>query len=101
MAGFCRRVLAFTHGLDQSQFIVNAMCFDATVRNIELIGEAATHIPDAVRLAHPEIPWRMVIAMRNRLIHGYLGIDTDTLWSIITIDIPNLLIALQAFQAQP
>ncbi|CAA9374556.1 MAG: Protein of unknown function DUF86, BT0167 group [uncultured Chloroflexia bacterium] len=49
------------------------------MRNLELIGEAATHIPDSVLQAHPDIPWRMVIATRNRLIHGYLGIDNDLL----------------------
>ncbi|HRQ08959.1 MAG TPA: DUF86 domain-containing protein [Nitrosomonas europaea] len=44
-----------------------------------MIGEAATHIPDDIRSAHPDIPWRMIIATRNRLIHGYLGIDNDTI----------------------
>jgi uncharacterized protein with HEPN domain len=68
---------------------------DATVRNIELIGEAATHLPAAVRQAAKSIPWRMVIATRNQLIHGYAGIDDDVLWSIIETDIPALLIALR------
>ena len=40
------------------------------MRNLELIGEAATHIPDEVRAAHPEIPWRLIVATRNRLIHA-------------------------------
>ncbi len=70
------------------------MRFDATVRNLELIGEAATHVPDHVRLASPSIPWRMIIATRNQLIHGYLGIDNDTLWSIIETDVPALWVAL-------
>lgn len=100
MVGFCQRVLAFTAGLDQSQFVGDALRFDATVRNIELIGEAATHIPDAVRTAHPEIPGPMVIATRNRLIHDYLGVDNDTLWSMVTTDVPNLLPALQAIPKQ-
>jgi len=60
-------------------------------RNLELIGEAATHIPDEVRAATTHVPWRMIIATRNRLIHGYLGIDNDTLWSIIHDDVPQLL----------
>jgi uncharacterized protein with HEPN domain len=64
------------------------------VRNLELIGEAATHIPDEVR----QNTWRMIIATRNRLIHGYLGIDNDTLWSIIQTDIPALLPLLQHLQ---
>jgi uncharacterized protein with HEPN domain len=67
------------------------MTYDASLRNLELIGEAATHIPEDFRSAHPGIPWRMVIATRNRLIHGYLGIDDDTLWSIIQDDVPDLL----------
>jgi len=61
-----------------------------------LIGEAATHIPDDIQSAHPDIPWRMIIATRNRLIHGYLGIDNDTIWSIIQDEIPKLLLQLTA-----
>ncbi|MFZ2884403.1 MULTISPECIES: DUF86 domain-containing protein [Nitrosomonas] len=61
-----------------------------------MIGEAATHIPDDIRSVHPDIPWRMIIATRNRLIHGYLGIDNDTIWSIIQDEIPKLLRQLTA-----
>ncbi len=50
---------------------------DATVRNIELIGEAATHISTEVRELYPNFPWCQIIATRNQLIHGYLGIDND------------------------
>ena len=57
-----------------------------------------SYIPDAIRAAHPEIPWRMIIATRNRLIHGYLGIDDDTLWSIIRDDVPDLLPMLRALR---
>jgi len=95
MIGFAEKVLIYTRGLDQSGFVANSLAYDATVRNLELIGEAATHIPEEIRAARPEIPWRQVIATRNRLIHGYLGIDNDTLWSIIQDDIPALLSALR------
>lgn len=91
MIGFCERVLHFNQGVHRAEFAIEPMRYDATVRNIELVGEAATHIPEAVRLAHPEIPWRMVIATRNKLIHGYSGIDDDVLWSIVASDIPALL----------
>lgn len=100
MIGFCERVQAFTAGIDQRQFVNDPMRFDATVRNIELIGEAAAHIPEQVRLSSPSIPWRMVIATRNQLIHGYLGIDNDTLWSIVETDIPTLLCNLQDLKAK-
>jgi len=74
--------------------------YDATIRNLELIGEAAMNIPDEVRQSYPQIPWRMVVATRNKLIHGYLGIDNDTLWSIIQDDVPVLLIELQKLKAE-
>jgi uncharacterized protein with HEPN domain len=95
MIVFAEKVLSYTEGFDQQGFIVSGLNYDATVRNLELIGEAATHIPDEVRQNNPQIPWRMVIATRNRLIHGYLGIDNDTMWSIIKTDIPVLLPQLQ------
>jgi uncharacterized protein with HEPN domain len=91
MISFAEKVIDYTDGLDQASFVASGLHYDATLRNLELIGEAATHVPDAVRVAHPHIPWRLIIATRNRLIHGYLGIDDDTLWSIIQDDIPILL----------
>lgn len=92
-------VVAYTDGLDQARFAGSNLHYDATVRNLELIGEAATRVPAEVRAAHPEIPWRLIIATRNRLIHGYLGIDNDTLWSIIVDDIPSLLTSLRALKS--
>jgi len=91
MISFAQKVMAYTDGLDQAGFVSSGLNYDATVRNLELIGESATHIPDAVRELNSQIPWRLIIATRNRLIHGYLGIDNDTLWSIIRSDIPTLL----------
>lgn len=100
MIEFAGKVLTYTEGLDQAGFVANELTYDATLRNLELIGEAATRIPDEVRNAHREIPWRMIIATRNRLIHGYLGIDDDTLWSIIQDDVPELLPLLGALRAE-
>lgn len=99
MISFCERVETFTRGFDQAGFLNDPMRFDATVRNIELIGEAATRIPEPIRLSAPLIPWRMVIATRNKLIHGYLGIDNDTLWSIVETDLPLLLANLRNLKA--
>ena len=96
---FAERVLTYTQGVDQIGFVGHGLVYDATLRNLELMGEAATHVPDEIRDAHAEIPWRMVIATRNRLLHGYLGIDDDTLWSIIRDDVPQLLRQLRALQA--
>ena len=100
MVDFARKVLAYTDGLDQAGFAASGLTYDATLRNLELIGEAATHIPDEVRAAHPEIPWRMMIATRKRLIHGYLGIDDDILWSIIQDDMPELLFMIMGLNIE-
>jgi uncharacterized protein with HEPN domain len=91
MLSFARKVAAYTEGLDQEDFVSSGLTYDATLRNLELIGEAATKIPSEVKEENPEIPWRQVIATRNRLIHAYLGIDDDIIWSIIEADIPKLI----------
>jgi uncharacterized protein with HEPN domain len=98
MIDFSEKVLSYTAGLDQARFVASGLNYDATLRNLELIGEAATHVPESVRSAHPQIPWRLIVATRNRLIHGYLGIDNDTLWSIIRGDVPALLERLRALR---
>lgn len=100
MLGFCTKVLEYTKHLDADNFAQSGVIYDATLRNIELIGEAATHIPEQVRSQNPDVAWRKVIATRNRLIHGYLGIDNDVLWSIVQTDIPQLLHQLQRIKTQ-
>ena len=99
MISFAEKVIAYTHGLDRERFVASSLNYDATLRNLELIGEAATHVPDVVRAAHPQVPWRLVIATRNRLIHGYLGIDNDTLWSIVVTDVPALVVSLRGVKS--
>jgi uncharacterized protein with HEPN domain len=95
MIGFAEKCQSYTSGMEQPAFLASGITIDATLRNLELIGEAASRVPDDIRLAHPEIPWRMMIATRNRLIHAYLGIDDDTIWSIIQDDLPELVIGLK------
>lgn len=97
MLAFARKVQAYTDALEQADFVANSLVYDATPRNLELIGEAATHVPTSVRQANPDIPWRLIVATRNRLIHAYLGIDNDTIWSVIQTDIPVLIEALEVF----
>jgi uncharacterized protein with HEPN domain len=91
MIRFASNVAKYTEVLERHALDQHGVIYDATLRNLELIGEAATHIPQMIRDAHPTIPWRKIIATRNRLIHGYLGIDDDTIWSIIRTDVPLLL----------
>ena len=91
MIEFSEKVLSYTEGMGQDAFIADQRTYDAALRNIELIGEAATHVPDQVREAHPEVDWRRIVGARNRLAHAYLGIDDDVVWDIIRTDVPDLL----------
>lgn len=101
MIEFAEKVLTYTEGMNQLSFTDSGISYDAVLRNLELIGEAATHIPETVRQSHSNIPWRRVIATRNRLIHAYLGIDNDIIWSIICDDIPPLLTELKQIKQDP
>ena len=96
MIEFCNRALSYAAGLDQASFLADSRTYDATLRNLDLIGEAATHVPSGVREAHPDIPWRAIMGTRNRLAHGYLHISDNVAWTIIQDPIPELVTSLQA-----
>ena len=86
-------------GRNRDQFAQNQLIQDAVLRNIELIGEAAARIPSDARLAHPEIAWREIVAMRNQLIHGYLGVDLDVVWDVVQVELPLLITQLEVVLA--
>lgn len=90
MLRFCDRVIACRGALDMPALRADALRSDALPRNLEPTGEAASRVPDDVRAAHSDIPWRLVVATRKRLIQGDLGIDDDTVWCIVSKDVPAL-----------
>lgn len=96
MAEFCDRAMAYIAGHDLASLLADRMRYDATLRNLELIGEAATHVPVEIQRMSADIPWRQVVATRNRLAHAYLGIEPDTVWLILTQSVPALRAHLQA-----
>ena len=95
MLEFGEKILSYTDGLNQDSFIADGLTYDATLRNIQLIGEAATHIPPDVRESYPDVPWRTIVGTRNRLAHSYLHISDSVSWSIIQDANPNLLLQLR------
>ena len=72
----------------------------ALVRTMETIGEAARHIAANVRRRHPQVPWQDMVAMRNKLIHEYFGVDLEVLWRTVQQDLPVLADAIRGMLAQ-
>jgi uncharacterized protein with HEPN domain len=65
------------------------------VRNLEIIGEAARHIPETVRRRYPEVPWKRVVGLRNIVVHEYFAVDLEIVWTIIRENLPALKDTLQ------
>ncbi|MCY3537388.1 MAG: DUF86 domain-containing protein [Synechococcus sp. SB0676_bin_10] len=95
MVQFGKDVLSYTDGLDYSAFITDRLTYDATLRKLQLIGQAATNIPSEVQDAHPSIPWNAIVETRNRLANSYLHINDEAIWSIIRNAVPALLPSLR------
>lgn len=84
------KVAQYTYGLGYDDFINDPKTQDAIIRNLEVIGEATKQISPELKDNYPYIPWKMIAGTRDRLIHGYFGVNIDIVWEIATIDAPGL-----------
>lgn len=84
------KIERYTAGMTYEEFILNEMAVDAVIRNFEIIGEAASHVPEVVRTQHNGIPWDKMKAMRNIMIHEYFGVDLETVWKTARQSLPAL-----------
>jgi len=75
---------------DYDDFMSHRMLQDAVVREIEIIGEATKNVSSSTRRKYPDIPWKKMAGMRDKLIHGYFGVDWDAVWDTATKDISEL-----------
>lgn len=91
-----QRAIHFTRGMDFDAFVKDDKTVYAVIRAVEIIGEAAAKIPEEVRAKYPNVPWREVKGMRNKLVHNYFGINMEVIWQTIHEDLPELIEALQS-----
>ncbi len=86
----------FAQGRNRSDLDHDLMLTYALTRALEILGEAASRVSPATREQLPSIPWRDMIGLRNRLIHGYDMVNLTILWEVVSNDLPPLIVALEA-----
>ncbi len=80
----------FTQGMSYETFAADKKTVNAVIRCLEVLGEAAKHIPISFRKKHPDLPWSKMTGMRDVLIHDYMGVDLKTVWKVIQERLPEL-----------
>jgi uncharacterized protein with HEPN domain len=91
-----REAIMFVVGRKRGDLDDDRMLLLALVKCIEILGEAGSKVSAQAQLEAPEIPWRSIVAMRNRLIHGYFDIDADIVWQTVSSELPPLIAAMTA-----
>lgn len=81
------KINRYTKDFDYDRFLADERTSDAVVRNLEIIGEAASRLPVEIRQQFPHIEWKKIIGLRNRVIHEYFGVDLEIVWYIIQNDL--------------
>ncbi|MDA8077691.1 MAG: DUF86 domain-containing protein [Nitrospiraceae bacterium] len=89
MDAICR-IEEYTKGLQAGDFMANKLVQAGVVRELEIIGEATKRLSPALRDKHPQVPWKKITGMRDKLIHDYFGVDLQAVWDTLEQDIPVL-----------
>jgi uncharacterized protein with HEPN domain len=84
----------YTKDYNFNNFATTSIVVDAVIRNIEIIGEASKNVPDEIKEKYPEIPWRKLAGIRNRIVHEYFGVDISIIWFIISQELEPLKLEL-------
>lgn len=89
------KALSFIGDISYDDFAMDDKAVYAVIRALEIIGEAARQVPEKVRDANSEVPWREITGMRNKLTHEYFGVNTKVVWRTVREDLPVIIPALK------
>lgn len=81
----------FIRGMTYGEFEADKKTLNAVLRSLEVIGEAAKHVPNDLRGQYPDVPWKEMAGMRDKVIHFYFGVDKETVWLVVKDRIPTIL----------
>ena len=84
------RIEEYLYKIKYDEYCSNLLLQDGIIRQLEIIGEASKHLSEATIILKPNIPWKDIVGMRNKLTHDYFGIDIDNVWETATDDIPYI-----------
>jgi uncharacterized protein with HEPN domain len=90
IAASSAKILRYTKDMDFEAFVANEQAFDAVIRNLEIVGEAAKQLPEAARALMPEIEWGMAAKFRDVIVHHYFGLDNQIVWDVVSNKMPAI-----------
>ena len=93
-----QRIATYTAGMMYDAFLGDTKTQDAVIRNLEIIGEATKNLSSELRAKYPDLPWKGMAGVRDRLIHDYFGANLDIVWQIITAELPEVVRKVEAIK---
>ena len=90
-----RRATVYTDGMTYELFQMDTKTQDAEIRNLEVIGEAVKNLSIEFRNQYPNVPWKSMAGVRDRLIHHYFGVDFEIVWNIVIEELPDVAMKIE------
>ncbi len=90
-----RRIATYTAGMTYQAFVEDTKTQDAVIQHLEIIGEVTKNLPKELRDRYPDVPWKGMAGVRDRLIHHYFGVNLDIVWQIVMDELPGVALQLE------